>query len=266
MTPPSAFLLFGYAGEADGSLAINLPIGDFCFPAAVPFSPPGSYLIANSFGIPAPALVPSTLAPWNLVLTGGFPFETTATYQAVIQDFTAPYGLAISNAVIVDFVTAPPPVIQDVFPRTPAPGDLVTLVGEGFLTNYQITVDGIAVTPVLVSEGYVVFVYPLGVSCDAAVTVLRPHGQSASTTINPSPVIANVLSPSGSAQGGHTVILQGTDFVEGSTVTIGGAPAAVVSITPSAVVVTTPPGTPGPAPIVLTTPYGCTVTATYTYL
>ncbi|HGY90716.1 MAG TPA: hypothetical protein ENK43_06050 [Planctomycetes bacterium] len=266
MTAPSAFLVFGYAGEADGSHAISLPIGDFCFPAAVPFSPPGSYLIANSFGIPAPALVPSTLAPWNLLLTGGFPFETTATYQAVIQDFTAPFGLAISNAVIVDFVTAPPPVIQDVFPRSPAPGDLVTLIGEGFLTNYQITVDGIAVSPVLVSDGYVVFVYPPGVSCDAAVTVVRPDGQSASTTINPTPVITSVLSPSGSAQGGQTVILQGMDFVEGSTVTIGGVPAAVVSLTEFAVVVTTPPGTPGPAPIVLTTPYGCTVTETYTYL
>jgi len=49
-------------------------------------------------------------------------------------------------------------------------------------------------------------------------------------------------------------------------VTIGGAAATVQSMSASALVLRTPPGTPGLAVVVITTPGGCQVQTTYTYL
>ena len=47
--------------------------------------------------------------------------------------------------------------------------------------------------------------------------------------------------------------------------TFNGVPANVTSASATVVVCTTPPGTVGPATIVITTPGGCSVTRPYTY-
>ena len=48
-------------------------------------------------------------------------------------------------------------------------------------------------------------------------------------------------------------------------VTINGAPITVISQTPIAIVGLTPPGQPGLATVLVTSPSGCAATASYTY-
>ena len=71
---------------------------------------------------------------------------------------------------------------------------------------------------------------------------------------------------SGTSAGNQLFLILGQGFAPGTTVTIGGAAATVVTATGAVVQVQTPPGTPGPAAVVLTTPGGCTATTSYTYL
>jgi hypothetical protein len=49
-------------------------------------------------------------------------------------------------------------------------------------------------------------------------------------------------------------------------VTIDGVPATPNSTGATTLTVFTPPGTPGPKPVVVTSPGGCSATTTYTYL
>ena len=112
----------------------------------------------------------------------------------------------------------------------------------------------------------VTFNYPAGVSCDTPLVLTNPDGQSASTVLNPTPVISNVINQSGPAAGGVLVLVTGTGFAPGTTMTIDGVPATVTTAAATIVIAITPPGTAGTVPLVLTTPGGCTVSSTYTYL
>jgi hypothetical protein len=60
-------------------------------------------------------------------------------------------------------------------------------------------------------------------------------------------------------------VIFGTQFLAGTTVTVGGAAATITSQSQSALFCTVPPGTVGPAQIVVSSAGGCTATGTYTY-
>jgi hypothetical protein len=84
--------------------------------------------------------------------------------------------------------------------------------------------------------------------------------------LNPTPTVTGTILGQGSSAGGAVFIVQGTGFAPGTVVTIGGAPATVLSASATVITVSTPPGTPGVAPVGLTTPGGCITSTTYTYL
>ena len=58
----------------------------------------------------------------------------------------------------------------------------------------------------------------------------------------------------------------GSGFAPGTTVTVGGIPAGINSVSPTVINCTTPAGTVGQVQVVVTTPNGCAGTGTYTYL
>ena len=119
---------------------------------------------------------------------------------------------------------------------------------------------------VSVSSTSVVFTAPAVSGCDVTVVVTNPDGQSTSGTWIPAPIITNTIFTSGSAGGGQTFFIIGQNFVAGTTVTIGGTAATIVTQGASILNLQTPPGIPGAATVVVTTPAGCTVNTTYTYL
>ena len=71
----------------------------------------------------------------------------------------------------------------------------------------------------------------------------------------------------GPAAGGNTYIIVGANLFPGCTVTFGGIPATIIlNSSPMLINCMPPAGVVGPVPVVITTPMGCTVSTTYTYL
>ena len=60
--------------------------------------------------------------------------------------------------------------------------------------------------------------------------------------------------PGGLTDGGTTVTITGSDFVTGATADLGGAPLSVGSVTPTQIVGTTAPRTPGDVAVTVHNP------------
>ncbi|HGY90808.1 MAG TPA: hypothetical protein ENK43_06530 [Planctomycetes bacterium] len=191
-----------------------------------------------------------------------------AVSQAIVYEPALPQQYAFSNGIelVACGFQGPPPTITSVSPVGAAAGVVVTISGSGFQPGAQVDIDGVPVTVSSVQGGQITFLAPATSGCDQTLTVTNPDGQSASTPWSPTPLITNTIFSSGPAAGGVTFIMTGQFFVPGTTVTIGGAAATVTQLSGSLVLVSTPPGTVGPANVIVTTPAGCTATTTYTYL
>jgi hypothetical protein len=145
-----------------------------------------------------------------------------------------------------------------------AAGGVATISGAGFQSGLQLFVGGAAVVPSSVLPASVTFAIPTGVPCDTTVTVINPDLQIGSVGWNPSPSISQPINMQGSANGGGSFFLLG-DFSPGTTITVGGTPAFLVGMTSTALLAVAPAGTPGIAPVVVSSAAGCTTTTTYLY-
>lgn len=261
---PAEFVIFGKLGTASIADQLPLPfgIGTMCFTPAPLFSQPDLFTLVNSFD-PLQSLLPGSTAPWSISLPG-IPFPTAATFQGVIIDLPSNH-LAITNAVVLDVRVLPAPTITSIVPATAASGTTVTINGTNFFSGLTLVVGGITVTPNSTTAGSIVFTAP-AVMCGSMLTVTNPDTQTVSAAFNPPANIAGISTPSGaSSVGGMTVIIVGSGFLAGTTVTIGGNPMPINTISPAVIVGMSPPGMVGPQPLVVTTPVGCVATATYTY-
>jgi hypothetical protein len=247
-----------------GALGTALGFGNTCMPV-LPLGPTELYF-ADSWGL-FPGLLPAGLAPFAFPLPAGVvTFPLDFTLQAVTVASVNPIELGVSNALDVKIQPSPAPVITVVAPASAAVGQPVTLTGMRFVPGFLLEVNGTPVVPTSSSATQIVFPYPAGLTCDSQVSVTNPDGQVATAVINPTPVITSTVLGSGTAAGNQIFLVQGSGFAAGSTMTIGGAPALTISATGAAMTVRTPPGTPGTATVVVTTPGGCTASTTYTYL
>jgi uncharacterized Ntn-hydrolase superfamily protein len=258
------FLLWVRAGVPGPveNLFLGPGVGTLCFsPPPLPLVAP-TWLLADS--LTGSGLLPATTAPWSQQLPG-VPGSLDVTLQGVMIE-NQPLEIGVTNALLLRIVLLPPPVITQVTPMVASAGATVTVTGAGFQPGLVLDISGIAVAPSSVTDTVITFVMPPAAPCDATLTVTNVDNQSTSTIINPSPQITNTFLGQGSAAGGALFILLGSGFSPGSPVTIGGAPATVNTIQPGSLSVTTPPGSPGTVPVVVTSPTGCTGTTTYTYL
>ncbi len=247
-TATAAFILFGQLGFADGAAAVPSPWGEFCFGPVAPLD----------FGVAAPASIP---------VPPGLPLLGSITLQGLIQVNPAvPTDLAVTNAVGIDFVPPPTPLIQMIFTSSASPGDTITIQGEGFSNAVTVVVGSTVVQPSFVVPDQIRFPNPVGLPCDAPVVVINPSGLSATGTTNLVPFIQQTLSPSGPAAGGNTFTMIGSGMPAGTVVAIGGNDATVLVAAGNVLRVLVPPGVPGPAQVLVITPGGCTTTTTYTYV
>lgn len=155
--------------------------------------------------------------------------------------------------------------ITSVTPNVAAPGAPLTLVGTDFQAGVQVVAGGVAVTPTSVNLTQIVFPMPAGIACAPQIVVTNPNAQQASIAFNAAPAIASVVNGAGPASGGGTFLILGANFHPGTTVTVGGASATIQPLSMSSILATAPPGTVGPAAIVVTSPSGCTAVSTYIY-
>ena len=239
------FLLLVTAGIAGGATVTTTPWGETCFPVT-----------ALEFGT----------APKNWAVPLGLFLPAELTLQALMITDPSANTIEITNAVALQFTTAPAPAISSVTPYSAVAGAAITINGSNFSPFAAVEVAGVPATVLSATPTQVRFAMPPSVSCGTTLRVVHPDGAFAQAPFNATPTVTSQPTTSGSAAGGSTYIVIGTGFAVGTTVTIGGNPANVSSVSATLIIATTPPGTPGPAPVVITTPGGCTVNASFTYL
>jgi hypothetical protein len=262
--PGAPYVLFLSLAPQPGALGTQLGFGETCFPVL----PAGAteLVLADTFGL-FPALLPALPTPHTIAIPPAVVTSPLAfTLQAVTIASAVPFALGISNAIDVDFVPAGAPTITAVAPLSALPGQPITITGTNFVPGFQLQVNGVAVTPTSSQLTQITFPYPAGLACGSQLAVVNPDGQGITSALNPQPTVTGTLLGSGTSAGNQIFIIQGTGFATGTTVTVGGAAALVLSVGVSNITVRTPPGSPGVAPVVLTTPGGCTASTSYTYL
>ena len=260
--PVGMFALWAHDGipAIGAGLPISGPNNALCFTPAPILPGAPTALVADSFGLGGAVFAGP--APFSLTVPG-LPILLDAALQgAMVVDQQGTF--AATNAVYLRIRPLPPPSILSVSPASPLPGQVVSIGGQDFFPGSVAAVNGNFVPLTYTSSNVVSFTMPAGVGCDATLAVGNPGGLSDSVVFNGTPTITNLPISSGPAAGGNNVFIIGHNF-EGATVTLGGVTLTPFSQSATTILATVPPGTPGPAPIVVTSPTGCQGTATYTY-
>jgi hypothetical protein len=156
-------------------------------------------------------------------------------------------------------------VVSSVSPAAAATGTAVTVTGSGIQAGATVSVGGVAASVQTSTATSLTFTNPPGIPCSTTVVVTNPDNQVASIGFNPTPTISSIFGSSGPAAGGGSMVIFGTQFLAGTTVTVGGAAATINSQSQTSLFCTVPPGAVGPAQIAVSSLGGCTATATYTY-
>jgi hypothetical protein len=156
-----------------------------------------------------------------------------------------------------------------------AGGTSVTITGSNFRSGMVARFGGVAATGLLVvSPTTVTATSPPGTGT-VAVSIENADNESATMagafTYTPSvvaPTISALAPSSGPSAGGTGVLVTGTGLQPGATVAVGGALATQVVVSgPTQMTFTTPAGSAGPVPVVVTNPDGGTVTFnSFTYV
>lgn len=245
-------------------IGAQLPLGAgngaLCFTPA-PFAGAPTTLLADSFGAGGLVFVPQ--APFQLAVPGVLALLDVAL-QGVL--FTAP-GLqaAATNAVLLRLRPLASPTITGVAPPSPTPGQNVMVSGTNFFVGAQLTLAGAAVPITAQTATQMTFTMPPGFGCDTTLRVTNLGGLSAQRIVNGTPTVASAPYTSGTRNGGTNYLLSGQNLL-GCTVTFNGVPMNVTTQTATVIFGTTPPGSPGPATVLVRNPNGCQTTLTYTYL
>ncbi|HZN39539.1 MAG TPA: IPT/TIG domain-containing protein [Planctomycetota bacterium] len=251
--PPSEvtapFVLCAWLGIAGAATVTTTPFGQACFPLIAPID------------------IGSFVAPYSVNVPPGIALNFPLTLQAIMgTDSANPGRIDLTNAIGMEFTQAPPPTITSRSPNSAPLGGTITVVGNNFSAFATLDINSVPVPPLTVTPTQITFAMPAGVACDSTLRVRNPDGSQATTGFNPTPVITNQVTTSGTSAGGANFILIGTGFAPGTSVTIGGNPATVSSASATAIIALTPPHAPGLVQCVITTPGGCSVTCNYTYL
>ncbi|MHC4597540.1 MAG: IPT/TIG domain-containing protein [Planctomycetota bacterium] len=155
-----------------------------------------------------------------------------------------------------------PPQILFIYPGMyPVQGNVQMEVrGFDFQAGCSLLVDGVSCTNVVWQSSILVTGdVPAHAEGTADVTVINPDTQSATAPnaiqYTSGPIIMRILPDRGTEAGGTNLALQGYNFQNGATVTIGGVPALnVVVVNPNLVTCDTPPNPQGSFPVTLTNP------------
>ena len=167
------------------------------------------------------------------------------------------------------------PTIASVLPLSgpTTGGTSLTIAGTGFVPGLTVTIGGSPATVSSVTDTTILCVSPPHASGPVDVVVTNPDASLTTlpggfTYVAPAPVPTSVTPPSGSSMGGTPVSIAGTNFQTGATVTIGGIPASVSTVTSTTIACTTGPHFPGPRDVIVTNPdtQSGTLPGGYTYV
>ncbi|MGO9488414.1 MAG: IPT/TIG domain-containing protein [Solirubrobacteraceae bacterium] len=182
--------------------------------------------------------------PGSTVAIGGAATAVDVRSETEITAFT-PAWAAGSDEVVVSAegtsstggptftYLAPVPVVSTIAPEdgSTAGGTEVTITGSHFLPDSTVTIGGAATHVNIRSETEITALTPASPAGREEVVVSDEAGSSTGgpdfTYVVPAPTVSSIAPASGSTAGGTEVLIKGSDFLPGSTVTIGGAATAV---------------------------------------
>ncbi|TVR39871.1 MAG: T9SS C-terminal target domain-containing protein [Cryomorphaceae bacterium] len=167
---------------------------------------------------------------------------------------TTPSG--VSNSLSVSYEA---PNLTFVAPTTiPCAGNItMTLVGTNFCDATSVTIGGVNAPIMSVDPTMIIATALPGTGSNLSVVVTTPSGVSNALLVSYAPPVLNSVTPSVvPCEGGASLTLLGTDFCSASSVTIGGSPVMITSVTPTEIVVTAPSGSGVDLDVVVTTPSG----------
>ncbi|HEX7900721.1 MAG TPA: IPT/TIG domain-containing protein, partial [Planctomycetota bacterium] len=247
--PPTLATVSPSSGPSVGGATLTLTGTNFV---------PGQTTVSFS-GDPGGAVV----APAGTSLTATTPPRAAGPANVVV---TTPGG---SAALAGAYVYHDAPTIAAVSPGSGSTqgGQTVTITGTNFAPGETaVLFGGTAGSGVVVgSPGSLTVVSPAHATGAVDVVVRTPGGEAASAGAYAyaGPFIASVAPVAGPVAGGQTVTLTGTGFVPGSTsLTLGGAPVAPVSVSATSLSFVAPPGAgSGAVDVAVTTPDGTYVAA-----
>jgi hypothetical protein len=155
------------------------------------------------------------------------------------------------------------PTVSSISPASglPAGGTAVTITGSGFANNATVSFGGFSATNVsVVSSTSITCKTPPHGAGTVSVAVTNPDSQTGTLTDgftyqNAAPTITSLDPASGPSNGGTSVTIHGTNFVNGATVTFGGTAATAVTFgSSSSLTATAPAHAAGNAAVVVTNP------------
>ena len=189
-----------------------------------------------------------------------------------IVKITNPDGQNITGT----FTYNPLPTLSPVNPNNGriTGGNAVTITGTGFVSGATVKVDNASASDVtFISSTELRATSPAGSSAGAKdVKITNPDGGfvvlSGGFTYNPLPTITSPVSPNnGRVTGENSVTINGSGFLSGAAVTIGGANANGTFVNGGQLTATTPAGSIGAQTVTVTNPDGgyATLTGGFTY-
>jgi len=260
--PVGLFALWAHLGlpAATAPLGLGQGRGALCFH---PFPlDPGSptLLLADSFGLGG--FVAASPAPWTLGFPGILDFYDVTLQAAMVVDLQG--TLAATNAVFLRTTALPVPTVTSYAPVVAAGGQTVTVQGSNFLQGLELLVGGIPTAITSQIPTRITFTIPPGSGCDTNFSLSNLGTAAVQRPLNPTPLVTNIPFTTGPAAGGALFALAGNHLL-GCSVTIGGVPLVITSQSNTSIVGNTPPGTPGPANVVIRNALGCQTVRSYTY-
>lgn len=164
---------------------------------------------------------------------------TAGTYDVVVTNPNTLTGTLSGGFLYRE----PAPTLTSISPTAGAlaGGATLTLTGTGFITGATVKVGGVTCTsPVVGSSTSATCTLPAGAAGVVDVVLTNPDGQavtlSSSFTYQAAPTITSVVLPGGPLAGGTTVDINGTNFLAGLTVTVGGNPCTAQTLVSSILV------------------------------
>ena len=177
----------------------------------------------------------------------------------VSVDVTTPSGVNTANTL---YTYQSAPTVTGISPSSGplGGGSVVMITGTNFVGATGVTIGGTAVTITSATSTSITFTTPSHSAGTASVLVTTPSGTNASSppyTYLAAPIVSSISPTSGTANGGTSVTITGTNFTGATGVTIGGAAATGVTVVSStSITCTTPSGSGGTTSVQVTTPGG----------
>jgi hypothetical protein len=165
---------------------------------------------------------------------------TTPAHSAGAAPVTVTNSDAQSGSLANGFTyVAPAPAVLGISPSSgPTTGwTSSTITGSGFATGASVTFGGTPATAVtVINATSITATTPVHAPGSVSVSVVNPDAQSGSLanaftfSATPPPIVTGVLPGAGTTAGGAMVTINGTNFVSGATVIMGGVPATGVIV------------------------------------